>query len=203
MKKINKFYLIIGCLVLLNLLLLNRLSSSNTYISDLQQATTVINSNHLMTQSKKDKLVSNLELGFIDAGNKIANFDSLLLQKNRPLLVLRIHENNCNDCVSQSLVHINNLLVNKDEIPFDVVVSTSYKSIDLLMQDFDLKFLPIQTDDRIDLEIDYTSQPYVFVINREGIVSKIFTPEYDMMELFVAYLKSIVNELAYKGLISH
>ncbi|WP_323757606.1 hypothetical protein [Roseivirga sp.] len=193
MKKINKSYVALGCLVILNVLMMSKLASGNKYISELQQAMGVVNDNHLIVKERKDKLISNLTLGFLDSGKTLDNLDSLLLQKKRPLLVLRIHENNCNDCVSQSLVHINDLLKKKENIPFDVVVSTSYQSINLLMQDFDLKFFPIQIDNTIDLEIDYTSQPYVFLISQEGLVSRVFVPEFDEMELFSAYLQSIVE----------
>ena len=132
-------------------------------------------------------------MSFVDWGKKVNNFDSVLSLRQRPLLVLLIHERNCNDCINQSLVHLNNLTAQEDSIPFDVIVSTSYKSLDLLRQDFNLKLLPIQYDDTIDLELDYTSQPYVFLIDQEGIVSNLFVPEYDVMELFIAYLKSIVR----------
>lgn len=193
MKKESKFYLAIMALVLLNLLLLNRLYSSNRYISELQQGMTVINDNQLMVRGKKDKLVANIELSFVDWGKKVNNFDSVLSLRQRPLLVLRIHEKNCNDCINQSLIHLNNLIAQEDSIPFDVIVSTSYSSLDLLRQDFNLKLLPIQYDHTIDLELDYTSQPYIFLVDREGIVSNPFVPEYDIMELFIAYLKSIVR----------
>lgn len=193
MKKESKFYLTIMALVLLNLLLLNRLYSSNRYISELQQGMTVINDNQLTIRAKSNRLISNIELSLVDQGKKINNFHTELSERQRPLLVLRIHENNCNDCVSQSLVHLNDLTTQEDSIPFDVIVSTSYKSLDLLRQDFNLKLLPIQYDDTIDLELDYTYQPYVFLVDQEGIVSNLFVPEYDIMELFIAYLKSIVR----------
>ena len=57
MKKESKFYLAIMALVLLNLLLLNRLYSSNRYISELQQGMTVINDNQLMVRGKKISLL--------------------------------------------------------------------------------------------------------------------------------------------------
>ncbi|MFY0594262.1 hypothetical protein [Roseivirga sp.] len=192
MKKINKPLVAIILLVSLNAILIIRLNSNGKYINELQQGIVTINNNHLFAKEKNDKFISNSELRFTDANKKIHDFDSLLLIKKKPLLVLRIHENNCNDCVHQSLIHINELLTNND-LPFDVVVSSSYTNLDLLRQDFDLKFLSVQKDKRINLELDLTSQPYIFYIAMDGRVSNLFVPEYDLMELFLAYLKSVVN----------
>ena len=183
--------MIIIVLVILNTLLLYNLNSNNNYINELQLGISTVNGNLVMVRGKKDKLVSNLELSFIDRGKRVSNFDSLLLVTNKPLLVFRIHQNNCNDCVSQSLIHIHELSTQNDNLPFNLVVSTNYRSVDLLRQDFNLKLLPVRYDDMIDLELDYTAQPYFLLVDQEGRVSNMFVPEYDMMGLFKAYLKSV------------
>lgn len=192
MKRGNRVNLIIVALILLNFALLYRLLSSNKYIDELQQAISVINENQVIARGQKDKLFSDVELSFIDWGKKLNDFDSLLLKK-KSLLVLRVHPNNCNECVSQSLVYINRLIAKGDDLPFDLLVSTSYENLDLLRQDFDLKFMSIKFTKRLELELDFTSKPYFFVVNPDGRISNLFVPEYDMMELFIAYLNSIVR----------
>ena len=184
---------IIGTLIVLNLLLLLKLNSNNTYINELKEGIVKINENHISTIGKADRLTTNLETSFIDAGKRLEIFDSELFGKKDHLLVLRIHENNCNDCVKQSLVYLNRLVAEKTKSPFNIAVSTSYNSIEALRQDFDVKFLPIHQIPEINLDMDFTLQPYVFLVSREGFVSNVFVPEFDSMELFAAYLQSLLS----------
>ena len=157
----------------------------------MKQGIVKINENHISSIGKVERLVANIETGFIDSGKEIINFDSQLFGEKDLLLVLRIHENNCNDCVKQSLIYLNDIIKEKRDTSFNIAISTSYNNLDILRQDFDVKFLPVQQDIQLNLDIDFTSQPYVFLVSRNGRVSNIFVPEFDSMELFVAYLQSI------------
>mgnify|MGYP003134196852 CR=1 FL=1 len=191
MNKIKRPQLFIAVLLAFNLLLLFRLNSNNNYINELKQGIVKINENHISSIGKVERLVANIETGFIDSGKEIINFDSQLFGEKDLLLVLRIHENNCNDCVKQSLIYLNDIIKEKRDTSFNIAISTSYNNLDILRQDFDVKFLPVQQDIQLNLDIDFTSQPYVFLVSRNGRVSNIFVPEFDSMELFVAYLQSI------------
>lgn len=190
MKSFKLEYYIIGGLIILNLALLYKIYSGNLFINTLRQTLSSVNYNNSMVRGQKNKIVSDYQLAYADWGKSIDNYNEKFSENTLGILVFRIHSNNCNECVSQSLKYINNF-ISESYTSIKIVISVTGDGAIELIKMYDLELFEIQYEDKINLDIDLTTKPYFFLVNKKGIVSDIFIPEYDIMELFEAYINSI------------
>lgn len=104
-----------------------------------------------------------------------------------PVLVLRVHEYNCNDCVNSSLTELKTL---KNVLKCPVIVLANYPAIESVKRDFpDIRY-PIILADTIPLDVAGVSKPYFFLLANERI-SNLYFPNYRMMGLFRKYLETL------------
>lgn len=103
-------------------------------------------------------------------------------------LVLRFHENDCNDCVKQSIQTIVKYKKTNPETNF--VVVADYSNMAKLNRDFPFIPVPVYLVENLNLDIEGNKSPYIFLI-KNNRYEKVFFPNYLAMDMLDAYLKTL------------
>lgn len=131
------------------------------------------------------RLKKNLIFSYFTIRNRFLSqtIDSL------PALILRVHSNNCNECVSRSIKILNNF---RSKLKYKILVFADYPTEDAVKSQFQFDY-PLRMVKMGEIAIDYKSgsEAYYFVLNKSGLINNIFVPEWDMMNLFEKYLNSL------------
>jgi hypothetical protein len=115
--------------------------------------------------------------------------DSLSLAVNKPVLVLRVHSGDCNNCVKESL----HILTEKEVLKhFRIVVFADFPTLKSVQEtflfDYPVYIVPqIGTDKIIE-----NHKPYYFIVNKNKMYH-FFVPEWDAMDLFRTYIEQLNN----------
>lgn len=113
--------------------------------------------------------------------------DSFSIVGSQPVLVLRIHTGDCNNCVKESLYLLKQQEVNKY---FKIVVFADYPSLKSVSETFVFDY-PVYISPFLDADklVDH-HRPYYFVVSNSNM-SNFFIPEYDAMDLFKVYVEQL------------
>ena len=106
---------------------------------------------------------------------------------SKPVLVLRVHSGDCNNCVNESL-HIlkEKAVINR----FRIVVLANFSTRRSVEETFPLDY-PTYIVPQINSDsITGNHRPYYFIIS-EGKMSHFFVPEWDAMDLFRTYISQM------------
>ena len=183
---------IIGFIAILLLSVLDIFFAMRLKVSSerIQQLTFVIGSKekHIYEiRNNASYLKDNLFIGL----NRFNISDSVIgkLHLRKPLLILRIHKNDCNPCVTQSLEV---LAKRAGKLNYNVAVFADYSSEDAVKQNFSFSY-PVYIIGKNDIEIDKKtdSRAYYFVLEKDNQLHNVFMPQSGRMNLFEEYLDTL------------
>ena len=140
--------------------------------------------------------LDNTEITDVVSHNKM-NADSLFADGVEHLLVCRISHYDCEACDNYALERAIEFM-NNNEVSFRMVVFGNYET-DLALKIYGnnhsscdgLKYYRVED---INIPIDSHGNPYYIVINKEMIVSDVYTPEKMMLEHTSMYFEVIKNK---------
>ncbi|MEE1946001.1 hypothetical protein VRU48_12845 [Pedobacter sp. KR3-3] len=103
-------------------------------------------------------------------------------------LFLRIHHNDCNDCVTYSLKLLEELKIKE---AYHIVVLADYPSEMALSKDFGKINFPVMLQNHIKIDQKDITKPYFFLYSKNKEVKSVFFPNWQFMDLCEAYLKAL------------
>ncbi|NCI50216.1 hypothetical protein GWC95_09795 [Sediminibacterium roseum] len=110
-----------------------------------------------------------------------------LYRDSLPALVLRMHVNNCNDCVKKAIERLEQIADNKQ---LKVIVLANFETIQSLLASYPTK-LPVILAKSIPQDSISSTKPYLFITRRSGETEHVFFPEWDMPELIDGYIQMV------------
>lgn len=138
-------------------------------------------------EAKYGTLLEHYKLTFAsNALLKGMNFSNMQIKPGT--LFLRIHNNDCNDCVIYSLKLLEQLKINE---AYHVVVLADYPSDLALLKDFGIINFPVILQNHIILDQKNITKPYFFLYSKNKEVKDIFFPNWQFMDLCEAYLNAL------------
>lgn len=140
--------------------------------------------------------IENTDITNVVSHNKM-NADSLFADGVDHLLVCRISHYNCESCDNYALERVIEFMNNND-VGFKLVVFGNYET-DMALRIYGnnhstcdgLQYYRVED---INLPIDSHGNPYYFIINKDLIVSDVYTPEKMMLEPTSMYFEVIKNK---------
>lgn len=186
-------YLSISITLILSILLIVSVNNSNKYRNTIKVLRNEIADSEGKTQKLKELNSLSYSANNIIRNNKIdSSFIKEILKyksnSKKKVLVFRIHENDCNECVNFSLTIIKKL---KKEKNFEVLLLPNYKDLKRFDNEYgstEYGILPISD---FGLDLTGVSKPYLFIVDENFKVSSVFFPNYLFMEQLEQYLKNV------------
>lgn len=114
----------------------------------------------------------------------------------RATLFLRIHENNCNDCVEQTLRQLEGLKENGNgngNGNVNIIVLAMYPNIESVKSNFKITF-PVILFREFEQDLIAKTRPYLFVLEN-NYMQNVFFPDWEMPELLTNYVKSVKTSI--------
>jgi preprotein translocase subunit YajC len=111
----------------------------------------------------------------IDLKKNLIEFDDYL--------ILRVHENDCNDCFKLSLK-----LLEKHKIK-NVLILADFKNLDTFETTFGSVNHKVLIVNSLSTDLENVTKPYVFKLLKNGSTMDYTFPNYQFIELFDEYLK--------------
>ena len=197
MKEINKIALII--LLIVNLIIsmfAYHYFKSNKSVSEniFKEETIQLN---MLKQIFEDNLTNDNtslidSLLLIDTSRNTCSLNEVLTDSMT--FVLRISDLHCGDCVRFMLLKLVRLTQNSN-MKNKVILFASYqnkKQLSFLLDDLSIKY-PVYFVDRVPLSVEDLSNPYCFILNKDGYVTHTFVPDKNQPKLANYYLKSLMR----------
>ncbi|WP_313258305.1 hypothetical protein [Sphingobacterium sp.] len=186
-------YLSISITLILSILLIVLVNNSNKYRNTIKVLRNEIADSEGKTQKLKELNSLSYSANNIIRNNKIdSSFIKEILKyksnSKKKVLVFRIHENDCNECVNFSLTIIKKL---KKEKNFEVLLLPNYKDLKRFDNEYgstEYGILPISD---FGLDLTGVSKPYLFIVDENFKVSSVFFPNYLFMDQLEQYLKNV------------
>lgn len=104
-------------------------------------------------------------------------------------LVLRVHINNCNDCVNQTLRRMEMLSKMKDVNP---IVLANFPTAQAFKAIYPTS-LPVKIVGHISQDSISASKPYLMLVNRSGKIEDSLLPEWDMLDILDSFFDLLAN----------
>ncbi|MEY5068451.1 MAG: hypothetical protein RLZ47_313 [Bacteroidota bacterium] len=186
MKSFFAKYWALSLLVFLNLLLIG---VDFKLYKDLKR----VNTNYRARESKIDELERKIAM------LKILTLNGVKSPIHKPIdkalngrmgsIVLRFHENDCNDCVRHTIQYLYEY--NKDHPTKKILVLVNYSNKEKLKREFPFIPFEIRYAKEINLDIKGIYSPYLFIVNSNGQYEKVLFPNFMAMDMVEQYLKGI------------
>jgi hypothetical protein len=117
-----------------------------------------------------------------------ASLDSLV-RTGQQRLVLRVHQNNCNDCVDKS---IKMLQEKRPDLFSSLLILADYPTPAAFFHDIGRDpSCPVIICRDFEPKDDLNSNPFYFTINSQRQIDNIIIPHWKMMDLFEHYIKEL------------
>lgn len=186
-------YLSISITLILSILLIVLVNNSNKYRNTIKVLRNEIADSEGKTQKLKELNSLSYSANNIIRNNKIdSSFIKEILKyksnSKKKVLVFRIHENDCNECVNFSLTIIKKL---KKEKNFEVLLLPNYKDLKRFDNEYGSKEYGILPISDFGLDLTGVSKPYLFIVDENFKVSSVFFPNYLFMDQLEQYLKNV------------
>lgn len=186
-------YLSISITLILSILLIVSVNNSNKYRNTIKVLRNEIADSEGKTQKLKELNSLSYSANNIIRNNKIdSSFIKEILKyksnSKKKVLVFRIHENDCNECVNFSLTIIKKL---KKEKNFEVLLLPNYKDLKRFDNEYGSTEYGILSISDFGLDLTGVSKPYLFIVDENFKVSSVFFPNYLFMEQLEQYLKNV------------
>jgi hypothetical protein len=137
--------------------------------------------------AKASYLNDNLIIGY----NKFSISDSVIsnLHLSKPLLILRIHSEDCNTCIAQSLKVLE---IKANQLKYNVAVFADFPSENAVKHEFSVRYpIFIIGKNKIDIDKKAGASAYYFVLEKNNHLRDIFMPQSGRMNLFEEYLNTL------------
>lgn len=188
MRKISLPFIFIFILLLINIWSIIKLTKTNAAARELELLAASRKSELVSLQKDLNTLKQNMSLAFKAGSNKFRTVPGLdsLQRTEKKLLVLRVHQDNCNECVIQSL-----RALEEAKVSLPVVLLANFPAVDGVVNNFGKTAYPIVLARRVSLDLPGVSNPYFFILNGNGTVSDIFFPDWKLMDVFSKYIEAV------------
>ncbi len=133
------------------------------------------------------KLVQDLLAAQKIEASELPDSIAKVLSKKYPVIVLRIHLNNCNDCVKESLKLMDKL---SETTTLHSMVLANFPNKEALFAAFPIK-VPYILTEKIDQDSASSTKPYLFTVSSGKIISNVYLPEWDMLDLLDGYYNEL------------
>jgi hypothetical protein len=128
------------------------------------QSEQIVLDRNLENENKYKTLVEHTDLTYksMSLAKKIS-LKSIInpLSKGLPTLILRVHSNDCNECVKYSLKMLSKLQINKK---INLILLADYKTHDSVIKDFGQVNIPIILQGEIPLDLEKVTKPFFLFI---------------------------------------
>jgi hypothetical protein len=179
----TKSYLFIVVLITLNVVVLYKLYHSRMDIKNLKFRIDKKNEQIVSIKNTFYKLESSkMAADRLEGSDCIENFPNIV-KTNEPILIFRIHENNCNDCVEQALQKLEEVRRHRN---INIIILAKYPSLSSVRLNFKINF-PTYIFRELKQDSLANTKPYFFVL-KNGKMENVFFPDWEMPELLSNYI---------------
>lgn len=178
-----KSYFFIVVLIALNVVVLYKLYHSRLDIKNLKFRMDKKNEQIISLKTIFYKLESSKMAADRIEGSDFKEFFPYIVKTNEPILIFRIHENNCNDCVEQALQKLEEV---RGQGNIKIIVLAKYPSLSSVSLNFKINF-PTYIFRYIKQDSLANTKPYFFVL-KNGKMENVFFPDWEMPELLSNYI---------------
>ncbi len=188
MKRFIDFkILLIAALVLLNIYALYSISQTKQQLGNesFLRKETFGQLQYTRDQLRRQK--QNVEFYLTVNATPLPFVDSFSLGAGKPLLVLRVHSGDCNNCVNESLHILKEKNVGNR---FRIVVFANFPTIKAVQETFLFDYPVYIVPQLVPDSIAGNHRPYYFIADKAQM-SHFFVPEWDAMDLFKSYIDQI------------